>query len=124
MGTQSDVPEWLSPEGRPHREMVEKGVFRHVIVTWLPSTLRIVPRLDELVRASDDQIIAGDLASRFALLRDKFMTGGDVRDSSEARQLMRELQAMADEPRELEEPDEASVSHLDVMLDDVLGRGQ
>jgi len=99
--------------------MVEKGVFDDVIVAWSSGTLRIVPRLDELVLASDDQIIAGDLACRFAVLRDKFMTGGDVRDSSEARQLMRELQAMAHERRELEEPDQASTAHLDDMLDDL-----
>jgi len=114
-----EVPEWLPPEGRPHRVMVEKGVFDDVIVAWLPGTLRIVPRLDELVLASDDQIIAGDLACRFAVLRDKFMTGGDVRDSSEARQLMRELQAMAHVRRELEVSVQASTDHRDHMLDDL-----
>lgn len=89
------LPTWMT-EKRPGKELVAPGTYAERMVEWQRITLQFVPRIDEMVELSEDRLGAGMIAYRWAVTFDKFATGGDVRDSNEARQLEKLLREMCE----------------------------
>ena len=106
--------------------MIEKGVYEDIVTPWQPHTLLFVPAANQMVEAAKDRLLAGQLAYRWAVCFDKFGTGGDTRDSNEARQLMNELAAMAEpdgDPANTADNANQTVTDLGDRLNDVLTGG-